>query len=140
VIASAELHSLCIVCAKLCFRPGAFVKDDRRPTKFFKSLQLLEKSARSGCHLCMLIFTSLAPQNGADDSWKIEPDGTVKCGYRENGEPHLLVQWNLLTRRFKLSSLPSPRVLRQQSIPAVLQASPILPHCASESKKRTCLK
>ncbi|KUJ21218.1 HET-domain-containing protein [Mollisia scopiformis] len=136
-MADTKLHSLCSVCAKLAFRLGAFIKDNRRPRNFHRSLRHLENSAKSGCHLCMLIFTSLASENGVGDYWRVEPDGPVKCVFRNNGEPHLLVTWNLVIRRFKLSSLPAPRVLRQPSIPAAIQDSSLLRDGAIEKSPKS---
>jgi len=120
---TTPLHSLCAVCAKLDFN-----FESRRPKPFYKSLQLLENSAKSGCHLCVLIFTSLVIQNQEADSWRKEADGPVKCSFKDGGEPHLLAEWKgwLNRSKLKLFALPSPRLLRQSSIAAVPQASPSL--------------
>lgn len=133
-MADAKLHSLCSVCAKLGLRLGAFMNENQCLRNFHKSLRLLENSAKSGCHLCMLIFTSIASESGTDHSWRVDPDNPVKCAYRNNGEAHLLVKWNLVTRRFKLSSLPIPRLLRRAS--TILPGPFLLQHDASEFKKR----
>lgn len=135
-MAAAKLHSSCSQCAKLGFSLGVS-SEDRRRRIFCKSIQLLQNSAKSGCHLCMLIFTSIAPQNGAGGYWRRELDVPIEYAYIDNGEPHLLISWGLTNRRLKLSPLPSPRVLRQPSISAPPQASSLLRHVTSESKEQT---
>jgi hypothetical protein len=133
-MATAPLDSLCAVCAKLDFK-----LESRLPRSFYKSLQLLENSARSGCHLCVLIFTSLVLQNQEPNSWRKEADGPVKCSFKDGGEPHLLVEWKgwLNRSKLKLFALPSPRLLRQSSIAVLPQASPsLLQHNKSEFVKK----
>jgi hypothetical protein len=133
-MATAPLHSLCAVCAKLDFK-----LESRRPRSFYKSLQLLENSAKSGCHLCVLIFTSLVLQVQETDSWRKEADGPVKCSFKDGGEPHLLIEWKGWLNRSKLKLFPlsSPRPLRQSSVAAASQASPsLLQHNKSESVKK----
>jgi len=71
------LHNLCAQCLRIDFSPSP-PGSRKQSQKLYANILDLEASAKNGCHLCTLFFSSLTLNAGGTEKWRRHPDGPVK--------------------------------------------------------------